>query len=1081
MKSTLKKIDAIMANEDRFKKNTSNKYNLDNKTILQKQNKDILALSEKLKSKNNKVKYLNMSQVKNNNNSFNKLVNDSNLRNLSDDDFDDEDDEINNKKFKIKERSFKRNIKLCFYYIKVKVNYLINSLGFIAIMMIITLYVLFLNDIKYAFLSPSLDSIFKIIDIFSLICFLVELILAIVFQDNYNLSFYFWLDLVSTISLVIEIDGVMDFILNLFLTETEENNYSSLNENQNITTNQQNNSTNIKNTNSNSKTTEKLSKAAKTWKVTRIVRVIRIIRLIKIVKIYKSAMLAKKKYEEQREKMLQDAAKKDEEMNQEKEKINTKFMFKIKKFNDNFILNKKRKAFRDKGKKNLINNNKNMFQGKKNYQQAREERKIEIIKLRENNLLEEFENQRDDNDYNNKINELENDINDEYNVYNNPNAINSNNKINTENDDNQESITKESNISKIISKSITKKVIILILSMVIGMPLFDISVYYDINDNFSHNIIAEYLSGFIKYKNGELNYKNNSNSEEYRNDKFEFLRLIHKKLFLENVDEYYPIVNITYNDILYYKNASLNNTLLRKNDIGSSYSSDEKVLVNYLLKDENSVVGVLEVIKTILIGFLIVYAAVSLENDAKNLVLGPMEIILEIVETVTTDPIKAKNPDNFKIGLKNLVNNINNEDVDEVENSNNATDKKKKSKTSKRERDLERYEVIKVKESIIKISSLLVIGMGDSGCDIIKNNLIKFKNKDQVIDLYVKGKKVKGIFSICCIDNLDNIIKALQEKSTLYVNKISDYIHSSTDKFGGTSNKNVFDEIFLSWNFRTLREFKQGKLYNKDIKQMADLSLCAVFDSISNVKSRKMINNWKFDDNINKHISNFTPNVSFALHIGNAIEGMIGSQFKIENCYVSKNMVVLEKIKQLLPVYSVDILMSDAFYSQLSEDMKEICRLIDVVKFKESITYTKLYTVDINTNLPTNEEEDLNDLLPSKDKLLKHLTKKERFRKFLNSTTGGKNNKISSFAFSKKGFKDLLSTNKSADFYRYFDKAINDYIVGDWKSAKLNLEQCEIYDKYDKPMQFLYNYIKKFKFKAPKRNENKWTGKRDIN
>ena len=43
--------------------------------------------------------------------------------------------------------------------------------------------------------------------------------------------------------------------------------------------------------------------------------------------------------------------------------------------------------------------------------------------------------------------------------------------------------------------------------------------------------------------------------------------------------------------------------------------------------------------------------------------------------------------------------------------------------------------------------------------------------------------------------------------------------------------------------------------------------------------------------------------------------------------------------------------------------MKEIFRLIDIVKLKESFTNTKLYTIDININLSTNEEEDLNDIL----------------------------------------------------------------------------------------------------------------------
>ena len=99
--------------------------------------------------------------------------------------------------------------------------------------------------------------------------------------------------------------------------------------------------------------------------------------------------------------------------------------------------------------------------------------------------------------------------------------------------------------------------------------------------------------------------------------------------------------------------------------------------VNYLLKGQNSVTGILEIIKTIFIWFLIVYAAVTLKNDAKNLVLGTMEIILKIVETVTTDPIKVKNPENMKVGLENLVNNVN-EDKKTGNITNNKANKKSK-------------------------------------------------------------------------------------------------------------------------------------------------------------------------------------------------------------------------------------------------------------------------------------------------------------------------------------------------------------------------------------------------------------------
>ena len=1001
------KVNLIMGDEKRIKK-PHGLYNKKDTSLFQKQSKDINALSQKLKAKNQGIRFKTIN--------FNKEEDKENTE-------EDADGVVEKKK----NFSFKPIYNL----MKIKVRTFLDSIAFILIMLVITLFVLFASDLQSAILPSSIDDFFNTIQLICLFLFIIELLLAILFLDNYNLTFYFWLDLISTLSLVIEINGVMDFILNIFISD----------------------STDVETTETgNSATAGKLSKATKTWKVTRVVRLVRIVRLIRIVKLYKTAMLAKKQIEDKKARMIAEEAKREEENQKDKEK-ESKFMFRTKKLNDNFILNKKRKAVRDKGKKFMKNNGNN----KKNFQQAREERKIEIMKMRENNLIEEFEKNFDENNElfeekkeedTKKVKDNEDDDSDEE---------KENNETNKEEQEKvKDTIAKESNITKIVSQSITKKVIILILGMVVGLPLMEDTVYINTEDNFSNNSIATYLSGFSKNIN-------NTNYDYY------FNYLLVKEKLIPQVDDTIPIINITYNDELFYQNKSYINNTLRHGEIRTSFSSDYLVIINYSILGQTSMSGILEIVKTIFIGFLIVYAAVTLENDTKKLVLGPMEIIIEIIELVSTDPIKAKNPENFKTGLKSLVNDIEEEDTE--------ASKKNKLKITQKQQDLEKYEVIKVKESIIKISSLLVVGLGDAGCEMIKNNL----RLDKLIDLFVKGKKIKGIFGIASIPNCNDVIEMLNERSILYINKLSEYVHNAVDRFGGSINANHGGDILISWNFRTLKEFKQGKIYNKDVKQMADMALCSVFDSIVAVKTRKCMTDWKFDENVIKiYGRNYEPRLNFALHIGSAIEGITGSYHKLEANYISKNIIILRRVKELANIYGVDIILTDSFYSQLGEDMKELCRLIDIIKFKDNPTYTKIYTVDINKELLPNDEEDIIDKLPQRDKLLKNLAKKERFRKYLNGTSGGKNNKMSSFAFSKQGYKDLLSTTKPADFFRYFDKGINDYLIGDWKSAKLNFEQCQIYDKTDKPTEFLYNYMKKLRFKAPKKGDNKWQGKREI-
>jgi hypothetical protein len=49
----------------------------------------------------------------------------------------------------------------------------------------------------------------------ALICFSIEIILACVANDDYLFGFYFWLDLVSTISLIADISWVMAAMLGM--------------------------------------------------------------------------------------------------------------------------------------------------------------------------------------------------------------------------------------------------------------------------------------------------------------------------------------------------------------------------------------------------------------------------------------------------------------------------------------------------------------------------------------------------------------------------------------------------------------------------------------------------------------------------------------------------------------------------------------------------------------------------------------------------------------------------------------------------------------------------------------------------
>ena len=80
-------------------------------------------------------------------------------------------------------------------------------------MTIVTLYALFGDDLKLAFFPKSADETFNMITSMVLGIFVVEITINALTQENYFNSFYFWLDVISTISLITDITWIWNAII----------------------------------------------------------------------------------------------------------------------------------------------------------------------------------------------------------------------------------------------------------------------------------------------------------------------------------------------------------------------------------------------------------------------------------------------------------------------------------------------------------------------------------------------------------------------------------------------------------------------------------------------------------------------------------------------------------------------------------------------------------------------------------------------------------------------------------------------------------------------------------------------------
>lgn len=138
----------------------------------------------------------------------------------------------------------------------------------LSFMAIITIFALFGDDLRILCAPKSADDLFNFITVFCIICYALEIVLASLAIDGYFLDFFFWLDIVSTLSMIADCGWIWDYISDASGNKDNAEDATSL------------------------------AKTARAGRITRIIRIIRIVRLIRVVKLYKQAQLARKRQAE---------------------------------------------------------------------------------------------------------------------------------------------------------------------------------------------------------------------------------------------------------------------------------------------------------------------------------------------------------------------------------------------------------------------------------------------------------------------------------------------------------------------------------------------------------------------------------------------------------------------------------------------------------------------------------------------------------------------------------------------------------------------------------------------------------------
>lgn len=336
-------------------------------------------------------------------------------------------------------------------------------------------------------------------------------------------------------------------------------------------------------------------------------------------------------------------------------------------------------------------------------------------------------------------------------------------------------------------------------------------------------------------------------------------------------------------------------------------------------QDTNQI-ALVDIVATVFIILFWFFGVTAFSGPAMLLVITPIERMVRLLGMLMLDPLGYQSTARFKRFLL---------EEDEIIKNTRWT-----------KEVLKGMETSFLMSTILRIGSLMKVGFGSAGVEIIRNNLQKGQSKNSII-LNSQGTTVSCIFLFCDIRQFTDATESLQEEVFVFTNRIAAVVHSICHSYGGAANKNVGDAFLLSWLLEdnsggsAKSSERSGALRaksnqaDKALLSVIKISISLYFDKfylepLTEVAKSRLKSKLK---------NRFGPVVQmgFGLHAGKAVQGAIGSQRKIDATYVSEAVERAEFLEASTKKYDLQMLMSGSFHALLHPNTKRRCRMIDKV------------------------------------------------------------------------------------------------------------------------------------------------------
>lgn len=337
----------------------------------------------------------------------------------------------------------------------------------------------------------------------------------------------------------------------------------------------------------------------------------------------------------------------------------------------------------------------------------------------------------------------------------------------------------------------------------------------------------------------------------------------------------------------------------------------------------------------------------------------------------------------------------------------NGSDEDSDTERASKEDQLGNFETTQLINAITKIADLLRKCWGVAGADIISTNLATQEGAlTEVFNPTVPGKSVYALFGFAAIDGFSSTVHNLGGDVMILINDVAAVIHGEVFRWGfgdsGQCNKNLGNAFLMVFRIGLVKEVIKkleqatdvvfaGSTQSKGgirrrrnarggasgqastagsrrsqtgprapstkamslnlqslpgISTFTDRAVIGMLKSYAGIYRDEKLLAWKDDFRLGAGVGAFSVNMFFGLDAGWAVEGAVGSEYKIDATYLSPHVNMASRMMSACKQYGVSILLSQAVQELMSNTACSKLRHLDTVTVKGSTLKQKIYTYD---------------------------------------------------------------------------------------------------------------------------------------